>query len=45
MLRLCGFRISNYRNKVLIALHEKGVAFEEDCSIKPSQLLVKTGGW
>ena len=37
MLRLCGFRISNYHNKVLIALLEKGVAYEEDCTIKPSQ--------
>jgi len=37
MIKLCGFRISNYHNKVLIALHEKGVPFEEDASIKPSQ--------
>ena len=37
MIKLCGFRVSNYHNKVLIALHEKGVAFEEDCTIKPSQ--------
>jgi glutathione S-transferase len=37
MIKLCGIRISNYHNKVLIALHEKGVPFEEDCSIKPSQ--------
>ena len=37
MLRLCGFRISNYHNKVLIALREKGIAFEEDASVHPSQ--------
>jgi glutathione S-transferase len=37
MLKVCGFRISNYHNKVLIALHEKGVAFEEDCNVLPSQ--------
>jgi glutathione S-transferase len=37
MLKLCGFRISNYHNKVLIALHEKGVPFEEDSEVKPSQ--------
>ena len=37
MIKLCGFRISNYHNKVLIALHEKGVPFEEDCNVKPSQ--------
>jgi glutathione S-transferase len=37
MVRLCGFRVSNYHNKVLIALYEKGVAFEEDSSVKPTQ--------
>ena len=37
MLKLCGFRISNYHNKVLIALNEKGVAYEEDCTVTPSQ--------
>ena len=37
MLKLCGFRLSNYHNKVLIALYEKGVPFEEDCSVRPSQ--------
>lgn len=37
MLKICGFRISNYHNKVLIALLEKGVAYEEDCTVKPSQ--------
>jgi glutathione S-transferase len=37
MIKLCGFRISNYHNKVRIALLEKGVAFEEDEKVKPSQ--------
>ena len=37
MIRICGFRISNYHNKVLIALNEKGVAYEEDCTVRPSQ--------
>jgi glutathione S-transferase len=37
MLKLCGFRISNYHNKVRIALLEKGVAFEEDAGCTPSQ--------
>ena len=37
MLKLCGFRISNYHNKVRIVLLEKGVAFEEDASCSPSQ--------
>lgn len=37
MIKVCGFRVSNYHNKVLIALYEKGVPFEEDCSIRPSQ--------
>jgi len=37
MLKVCGFRISNYHNKVLIALREKGIAFEEDCNVLPSQ--------
>jgi glutathione S-transferase len=37
MIRLCGFHVSNYHNKVRIALLEKGVAFEEDASVKPSQ--------
>jgi glutathione S-transferase len=37
MIKLCGFRVSNYHNKVLIALLEKGVPFEEDCNVKPSQ--------
>ncbi|MGQ0655120.1 MAG: glutathione S-transferase family protein [Betaproteobacteria bacterium] len=37
MLKLCGFHISNYHNKVRIALMEKGVAFDEDPACKPSQ--------
>ena len=37
MLKLCGFRISNYHNKVRIALLEKAVPFEEDSSCSPSQ--------
>jgi glutathione S-transferase len=37
MLKLCGFRISNYHNKIRLALLEKGVPFEEDASCTPSQ--------
>jgi glutathione S-transferase len=37
MLKLCGFHLSNYVNKVRIALLEKGVPFEEDPSCTPSQ--------
>jgi glutathione S-transferase len=37
MLKLCGFHISNYHNKIRLALLEKGVAFEEDAGCKPSQ--------
>ena len=37
MIKVCGFRLSNYHNKVLIALMEKGIPFEEDASVKPSQ--------
>ena len=37
MIKLCGFRVSNYHNKVLIALLEKGVPYEEDCTVTPSQ--------
>ena len=37
MLKLCGFHISNYLNKVRLALLEKGIAFEEDPNCKPSQ--------
>jgi glutathione S-transferase len=37
MLKLCGFHLSNYHNKVRLALLEKGVQFEEDASCSPSQ--------
>ncbi|HYD55365.1 MAG TPA: glutathione S-transferase family protein [Burkholderiales bacterium] len=37
MLKLCGFHVSNYHNKVRIALLEKGIPFEEDASCRPSQ--------
>ena len=37
MIKLCGFRVSNYHNKVRIALLEKGIAFEEDSTVVPSQ--------
>ncbi|HET7198522.1 MAG TPA: glutathione S-transferase family protein [Burkholderiales bacterium] len=37
MLRLCGFHLSNYFNKVRIAMLEKGVAFELDPGCRPSQ--------
>jgi glutathione S-transferase len=37
VIRLCGFRISNYHNKVRIALLEKGIEHEEDSEVKPSQ--------
>lgn len=37
MIKVCGFRVSNYHNKVLIALLEKGVPYEEDCTVTPSQ--------
>jgi glutathione S-transferase len=37
MLKLCGFHISNYHNKVRIVLLEKGIPFEEDAACKPSQ--------
>jgi glutathione S-transferase len=37
MLKLCGFRISNYHNKVRIALLEKGIAYQEDASCTPKQ--------
>lgn len=37
MLKLCGFHVSNYHNKVRLALLEKGVAFEEDANCFPSQ--------
>jgi len=37
MLKLCGFHVSNYHNKVRIVLLEKGVPFEEDATCRPSQ--------
>jgi glutathione S-transferase len=37
MVRLCGSHISNYFNKVRIAMLEKGVSFEIDPTCKPSQ--------
>lgn len=37
MLKLCGFHLSNYHNKVRIALLEKGVPYEEDAGCTPSQ--------
>lgn len=37
MLKLCGFRVSNYHNKVRLALLEKGVEFDEDANCWPSQ--------
>lgn len=37
MLKLCGFHISNYHNKVRIALLEKDIPFEEDANVRPSQ--------
>jgi glutathione S-transferase len=37
MLKLCGFHISNYHNKVRLALLEKGIPFEEDANCRPSQ--------
>ena len=37
MLKLCGFRISNYHNKVRLQLLEKGVEHEEDARCRPNQ--------
>ena len=37
MLKLCGFHVSNYHNKVRLALLEKGVQFDEDPNCRPSQ--------
>jgi glutathione S-transferase len=37
MIKLCGFRISNYHNKVRLVLMERGIPFEEDCETHPSQ--------
>jgi glutathione S-transferase len=37
MLKLCGFRISNYHDKVRLTLLEKGIEFEGDANCRPSQ--------
>ena len=37
MMKLCGFHVSNYHNKVRIALLEKGIPFDEDPHCRPSQ--------
>ena len=37
MPKLCGFPISNYFNKVRIAMLEKGLQFELDPNCRPSQ--------
>ena len=37
MLKLSGFHVSNYHNKVRLALLEKGIAFDEDANSRPSQ--------
>ncbi|MFA7280165.1 MAG: glutathione S-transferase [Sterolibacterium sp.] len=36
MLKLCGFSVSNYYNKIKLALMEKGIPFEEEV-VYPSQ--------
>lgn len=36
-MKLCGFRLSNYHNKVRLALMEKGIEHEEDQTCFPSQ--------
>lgn len=36
-MKLCGFRFSNYHNKVRLVLLEKDIEHEEDDSCKPSQ--------
>jgi len=37
MVKLCGFHLSNYHNKVRVALLERGIPFEEDATCSPSQ--------
>jgi glutathione S-transferase len=37
MIKLCGFRISNYHSKVRIALLEEGIEHDEDASCTPKQ--------
>jgi glutathione S-transferase len=42
MLKLCGFAVSNYYNKVKIALLEKGVPFEEEhCMVSQEPALLE----
>lgn len=36
-MKLCGFRTSNYHNKIRLVLLEKGIAHEEDASCVPLQ--------
>jgi len=36
-MKLCGFRLSNYHNKVRLVLLEKGIEHEEDLNCFPSQ--------
>jgi glutathione S-transferase len=43
MLTLCGFAVSNYYNKVKIALLEKGIAFEEEVVTAPVREAVLLG--
>jgi glutathione S-transferase len=37
MVKLCGFRISNYHNKARLVLLEKGIEHEEDAGCTPKQ--------
>lgn len=37
MVKLCGFRLSNYYNKVRLVLLEKGISHEEEANHFPSQ--------
>jgi glutathione S-transferase len=37
VIKLCGFRVSNYHNKVRLVLLERGIPFDEDCEVHPSQ--------
>jgi glutathione S-transferase len=36
-MKLCGFHVSNYHNKVRLVLLEKGIPHEEDAACAPSQ--------
>ena len=44
MIKLCGFSVSNYHNKVKLALLEKGVPFEEELvwSDRSAELLLNS---